>query len=88
VTTDHEISHRRDITWTLRAKPARELIAQAWIGTGWIVEVAASGTRAGKSLKATLVSEQPEHHPKSPAATGAGPLEHRGLALDPRYPAL
>jgi len=53
VATDHEISHGRDITWTLRAKPAPELIAQAWIGTGWIVEVAASGTRAGKPFKAT-----------------------------------
>ena len=51
--TDDEISHGRDITWTLRAKPAPELIAQAWIGTGWIVEVAASGTRAGKPFKAT-----------------------------------
>ena len=50
--TDHEISHGRDITWTLRAKPAPELIAQAWIGTGWIVEVAASGTRDGKPFKA------------------------------------
>jgi len=46
-------SHGRDITWTLRAKPAPELIAQAWFGTGWIVEVAASGTRAGKPFKAT-----------------------------------
>jgi len=52
VATDDEISHGRDITWTLRAKPAPELIAQAWIGTGWIVELAASGTRAGKPFKA------------------------------------
>jgi len=53
VATVHEISHGRDITWTLRAKPGPELIAQAWIGTSWIVEVAASGTRAGKPFKAT-----------------------------------
>ncbi len=51
--TDHEISHGRDITWTLRAKPAPEHIAQAWIGTGWIVEVAATGTRDDKPFQAT-----------------------------------
>ncbi|MGL6133084.1 MAG: transposase, partial [Prochlorococcaceae cyanobacterium] len=51
--TDHEISHGRDITWTLRAKPAPEHIAQAWIGSGWIVEVAATGTRDGKPFQAT-----------------------------------
>ena len=50
---DHEISHGRDITWTLRAKPAPEHIAQAWIGTGWIVEVAATGTRDDKPFQAT-----------------------------------
>jgi hypothetical protein len=51
--TDHEISHGRDITWTLRAKQAPEHIAEAWIGTGWIVEVAASGTLDRKPVQAT-----------------------------------
>ena len=51
--TDHEISHGRDITWTLRAKQAPEHIAEAWIGTGWIVEVVATGSRDGQPFKAT-----------------------------------
>jgi hypothetical protein len=33
--TDHEKSHGRDITWTLRAKQAPEYIIQAWCGTSW-----------------------------------------------------
>jgi hypothetical protein len=53
VATDHEISHGRTITWTLRAKPAPEHIAQAWIGTSWIVEVEATGSREGKTFQAT-----------------------------------
>ncbi|QPN59700.1 hypothetical protein H8F24_17370 [Synechococcus sp. CBW1002] len=40
--TDHEISHSRQITWSLRAKAAPEHIAQSWIGTSWIVEVVAT----------------------------------------------
>ena len=51
--TDHEISHGRDITWTLRAKQAPEHIREAWIGTSWIVEVCATGTRDGKPFCAT-----------------------------------
>ncbi len=53
VATDQEVGHGRDIDWTLRAKPAPEHIAQAWIGTSWIVEVTASGTRGGKPFRAT-----------------------------------
>jgi hypothetical protein len=53
VETDHEISHGRDITWTLRAKQAPEHIPEAWIGTSWIVEVAARGIRDGKPFQAT-----------------------------------
>ena len=53
VATDHEISHGRDITWTLRAKQAPEHISEAWIGTSWIVEVCATGTRDGKPFCAT-----------------------------------
>ena len=45
--TDHEISHGRSITWTLRAKQAPEHIRAVWSGTSWIVEVAATGTREG-----------------------------------------
>ena len=51
--TDHEISHGRDITWTLRAKEAPEHIQEAWSGTSWIVEVTAEGTRDGKPFHAT-----------------------------------
>ena len=52
VATDHEVGHGRDITWTLRAKQAPEHIREAWIGTSWIVEVTASGTRDGKPFQA------------------------------------
>jgi len=52
VATDHEISHGRTITWTLRAKAAPEHIAEAWIGTSWIVEMSATGTRDGKPFQA------------------------------------
>jgi hypothetical protein len=53
VATDHEISHGRDITWTLRAKEAPDHIREAWIGTSWIVEVMAIGYREGKPFQAT-----------------------------------
>ena len=46
--SDHEISHGRSITWTLRAKQAPAHIREAWSGTSWIVELAATGTRDGK----------------------------------------
>lgn len=51
--TDHEISHGRDITWTLRAQQAPEHIREAWSGTSWIVEVIAVGTRDGKTFRQT-----------------------------------
>ena len=50
--TDHEISHGRDIAWTLRAKPAPEHIREAWNGTSWIVELQAIGARDGKPFQA------------------------------------
>jgi predicted transposase YbfD/YdcC len=50
---DHEKWHERYIAWTLRAKPAPEHIQEAWIGTSWIVEVVANGTRDGKPFHAT-----------------------------------
>jgi len=53
VATDHEIGHGRNITWTLRAKQAPEHIREAWIGTSWIVEMTADGTRDGKPFQAT-----------------------------------
>ena len=43
-----EQGHGRAISWTLRAKQAPEHICEAWIGTSWIVEVLAKGTRHGK----------------------------------------
>ena len=52
VATDHEISHGRTITWTLRAKQAPEHIREAWTGTNWIVELAATGSRDGKPFQA------------------------------------
>ena len=51
--TDHEISHGRDISWTLRAKQAPEHIREAWSGTSLIVEVIATGSRDGKPFQAT-----------------------------------
>jgi len=53
VAMDHEISHGRDITWTLRAKQVAEHIREAWIGTSWIVEMSAYGSRDGKPFRAT-----------------------------------
>ena len=53
--TDHEIGHGRNITWMLRAKQAPEHIRENWIGTSWIVEVAAIGRRDGKAFQATHV---------------------------------
>jgi len=53
VATDREISHGRDITWTLRAKQAPAHISETLIVTSWIVEVRATGTRDGKPFCAT-----------------------------------
>ena len=76
----HEISHGRDITWTLRAKPAPEQIREA----SWIVEVFAVGTLEWHQAlsRHPSVSYEHAHHPRCPAANGAGPLMHRELALD------
>ena len=49
---DQEIGHGRNITWTLRAKEAPEHIREAWVGTSWIVEVTASGSRDTKPFQA------------------------------------
>jgi hypothetical protein len=56
VATDHEVSHGRDITWTLRAKEAPQHIRDAWSGTSWIVEMTAIGTRDGKPFHASHLS--------------------------------
>jgi hypothetical protein len=53
VATDQEISHGRDITWTLRAMEAPEHIHESWVGTSWIVEMTATGTRDGRPFQAT-----------------------------------
>jgi hypothetical protein len=53
VATDQEISHGRDITWTVRAKEAPQHIREDWSGTSWIVEVATKGTCDGKPFHAT-----------------------------------
>ncbi len=88
VATDHEISHGRPITWTLRAKQAPTHIAETWVGTSWIVEVTATGKRDGNPFQAqhlflTSLPTTPEallqlvrDRARSAAATGARPLEH------------
>jgi hypothetical protein len=38
VATDYEVSHDRDISWTLRVQRALEHIREVWVGTSWIVE--------------------------------------------------
>jgi hypothetical protein len=53
VATDHEISHGRDIIWTLLAKQAPEHITDTRIGTSWLVEVRGTGTRGSKPFCAT-----------------------------------
>jgi hypothetical protein len=95
VATDREISHGRTITWTLRARQS-EHIAEAWIGSSWIVEVAATNSRDGKPLQArhlflTSLRTTPEallqlvRDRWSNCFAEAWRL--RGLALDPRHPA-
>lgn len=49
---DHEVSHGRDIAWTLRAKKALEHIREALICTSWIVELKADGIRDDKPFRA------------------------------------
>jgi hypothetical protein len=96
VATDHEISHGRTITWTLRAKQAPEHIREAWIGTSWIVEVAATGSRDGKPFQArhlflTSLRTTPEALLKLVrdrwSNCFAEACRLRGVALDPRHPA-
>ena len=77
-TSRREVDHGRDITWTLRAKQAPEHIREAWSGTSWIVEMAAVGTRDGKTFRQThcfltSLRTTPEALLLS---TGARPLEH------------
>ena len=50
---DHEVSHGRNITWTLRAKQALAHIRENWIGTSWIVEVMATVSHDDKPFQAT-----------------------------------
>jgi hypothetical protein len=52
VATDQEISHGRDITWKLRAKEAPQHILESWVGTSWILEMTATGTRDSKPFQA------------------------------------
>jgi hypothetical protein len=52
VATDQEISHGRDITWTLPTKEAPQHIRVSWVGTSWIVEMTATGTRDGRPFQA------------------------------------
>jgi predicted transposase YbfD/YdcC len=52
VAGDHEISHGRVITLTLRARQAATYIVETWVGTSWIVEVTSTGSRDGKPFQA------------------------------------
>ena len=52
VATDQEISHGRGITLTLRAKEALQHILESWVGTSWILEMTATGTRDGRPFQA------------------------------------
>jgi hypothetical protein len=45
--TDYEISHRREITWKLRAQEAPEHNPRCLSVTSWIVELKAPGLRDG-----------------------------------------
>ena len=49
----HEVGHGRNTTLTLHVKQAPEYIREAWIGTSWIVEMSADGSRDGKPFQAT-----------------------------------
>ncbi len=51
-----EISHGRNITWSLRAKQAPEHIQEACVGTSWIVEVTATSCHDGKPFHSTHLS--------------------------------
>ncbi len=53
VAMDHEIGHGRNIAWALRAKQTPVHIPETWIGTSWIVEMRADGSRDGKPFQAT-----------------------------------
>lgn len=53
VAKDDEISHGRNIALTQRDNLAQEHIHEAWIGTSWIVEMSADGSRDGKPFRAT-----------------------------------
>ena len=50
--TDHEISHCRDIFWSLQAKEAPDHIKEGWSGISWIVELNATCTSDGKPFQA------------------------------------
>ena len=49
---NQEIGNGLDITWKLQAKEAPEHIREAWLGTSWIVEAAATDIRDGKRFNA------------------------------------
>jgi predicted transposase YbfD/YdcC len=53
VAIDDGIGYCRDITWTLRAQQDPEHIGEAWIGTSWIMELNAAGSRDGKPFRAS-----------------------------------
>ena len=50
---DHEVSHARDIAWTLQVKQATEHISEGLIGNSRIVVMSAYGARNGKPFEAT-----------------------------------
>jgi hypothetical protein len=50
---DHEVSHARDIAWTLQVKQATEQICEGLIGNIRIVVMSANGARNGKPFEVT-----------------------------------
>lgn len=48
----HEVSHGRDITWTLRGMAAPDWVVANWPGSATVVEVRSQGRRDGKKGRA------------------------------------
>jgi hypothetical protein len=68
MSTDHEISHGRNIAWTLRAKQAPEYIRDAWIGTSRILEMSWWKPLWKAISGDPPVPHQPAHYARSPVA--------------------
>ena len=70
VAKDQEISHGRDITWTLRAKEAPQHIRESWVGTCWILEM--NACPASTPLANFIVAGQPLPAPETASRSRRG----------------